>query len=415
MKKSKNLVWIINQFTNTPEMPGHTRHYELSKFLQSNHWQISLYASDFNLSKRTFLKNSSKLKFSFSEFIFGVKFIWLKVFPYTSNDWKRYLNVISFAVHIFIRLLLDNIVANIRGFKPDIILASSPQLLAAFSSFLVAKIFRRIFILEIRDLWPQVLIDLGGKSPKSLLIRALSKIEFILYRHSDGIVILSKGVESYVRKRGAKKIIWLPNGPDLNLFKSKKLPFENGFSEKRKFNIVYAGAHGLANDLINVVKAAEILQNDNINFIFIGDGPEKNNLIKKSKNCKNIKFKKPFSKSKMPTELSKADAIILSLADIPLFEYGVSPNKLYDAYALGRPVITTVNGLINQEVLSNNIGVISEPANPLSLANAIKRLQNTPRKERIKMGLRARYLAEKIYSRERVNLLYEKFLRDFLL
>ena len=146
----------------------------------------------------------------------------------------------------------------------------------------------------------------------------------------------------------------------------------------------------------------------------VGDGPEKNYLQSLSKNLCNVEFQNTIKQSQIPKLLSKADAVIHSLKKVKLFEYGVSPNKLYDAYAIGRPVITSTPGLINDEVEENNIGVTSPSEDPEELSKAIKKLLNTPRTDRIKMGNRARILAEKIYSRDRVNKSYEKIFNNFI-
>ena len=206
-----------------------------------------------------------------------------------------------------------------------------------------------------------------------------------VYEGAEVVVVLAKGVSNYVIKKGAKETIWLPNGPDLKLFKKIPLmPEEKIFSFKRPFNLLYAGAHGEANDLTNIIKAARILSDYPIKFVFVGNGPERNNLIEQSKKFNNVFFEEPVPKSEMPNLISKFDAIIVSLRDIPLFRYGVSPNKLYDAYAIGRPVVTTINGAINDEVEAYKLGVTAPSEDPQKLALSIKKLFFMSRLERIK-------------------------------
>ena len=186
------------------------------------------------------------------------------------------------------------------------------------------------------------------------------------------------------------------------------------FSFKNPFKIIYAGAHGEANDLENVIKAIKLINDYPIELTLIGDGPCKKNLIKQSKNLSNIIFKDPVSKAHIPLILSEADGILISLKKVPLFKYGVSPNKLYDAYAIGRPVITTVDGNINDEVEENLLGFTAASSNPNDLAKAFIKLFKTPFEERILMGKRARNLAEEIYSRERINILFAKLIEDLV-
>ncbi len=402
-------IWIINQFANTPDLPGHTRQFEIAKYLVQRGAEVTVFSSDFNLSKRKFCK-LKKTQLSLKEKISGVNFIWLRVIPYYRNNWKRIINLISFSIHIFLRFIFESI----RSSLPNVILASSPQLPAAFISFLLARFFRIPFIFEVRDLWPQILIDLGGKNKDNLLIRILYLIEEILYKKSNLIVVLSKGSEKYVKAKGAKNTTWLPNGPDINKFHKSPLPeHKNGFNKKRPFLIIYAGSHGKANGLDNIINAAKYLAEDPVKFIFVGDGPEKKRLEILAKNLKNVEFKSTLPHSRIPNLIAKADAIIHSLKKVKLFEYGVSPNKLYDAYAIGRPVITSTPGIINEEVEQKRIGVTSPAEDPKELAKAIKKLLRMSRSERVAMGNRARKLAEEVYSRDKINKSYEKIFNKY--
>jgi len=404
-------LWLVNQFANTPELPGHTRQYEVAAGLVQQGWAVDVFASDFNLTQRRY----RRLRFPqlwASERPAGIHWSWLWVSPYKGNDWKRQLNMASFCVHLLLRLLLVGFIGRISGGGPDLILASSPQLPAAWTCLWIARALGVPFVLEIRDLWPQVLIDQGGKSPRSAMVRLLAWMEHQLYSGAHTVVVLAKGAETYVKERGARHTTWLPNGPDLDLFQLQALTADTSV-----FTVLYAGAHGDANALDNVIEAARLLEQDiasNIRFIFIGDGPEKQALILQAEGLSNVHFENPVPKAQIPALMAKADAILLSLRDVPLFRYGVSPNKLYDAYALGRPVITTVAGAINQEVEEHLVGVTASPGDPQALAIAIEKLASTPHNEREAMAQRARHLAETTYSRQRINARYNELLREVI-
>ena len=399
-------VWIINQFANTNDMPGHTRQYDLSLYLKNKGLSVSVFSSDFNLALRKYLKRKNNFLYG-KETINGVHWYWLKVLGYKRNNWKRYLNIISFDINLLICMFLKCFLGIFLNSKPSLIIASSPQLPAAFFSFLIAKLFGIPFILEVRDLWPRVLLDIKNYKTKSFYIKLLFFMENVLYKHSNLVVVLSKGCIPYVKSRGAKEVIYLPNGPDLRIFKYADLPEESdSFSKERPFKIVYSGAHGLVNGLKNVIDAARLLYDLPIKFYLIGDGQEKDNLIKYASDINSIIFKDPISHGEMPEFLSKFDAILVSLSDIKLFRYGVSPNKLYDAYALGRPVITTIPGIINDEVIKYNVGVTSKAESPVDLAMSIKSLFKLTREDRKKMSINSRMLAEKNYSR---NIICQKY------
>ena len=115
------------------------------------------------------------------------------------------------------------------------------------------------------------------------------------------------------------------------------------------------------------------------------------------------------------SKLIFADVILVSLKDINLFKYGISPNKLYDAYALSIPVICTIEGSIKNEIEINRLGYTAIPGKPNELAKAIIKMYKLPIKERIKMGERARAIAEKIYSREKVSQDYINLINEMLI
>ena len=403
-------LWLINQFANTPELPGHTRQFEVAAGLVGYGWQVEVFASDFNLTQRQYRRLRFPRLWS-TERQAGIRWTWLWVSPYRHNNWKRQLNMLSFCLHLALRLGPAAILGGFIGRAPDVILASSPQLPAAFTCLWIARLTGIPFVLEVRDLWPQVLIDQGGKSPSSAMVRLLAWMECLLYRHASTVVVLAKGAEPFVRERGARQTVWLPNGPDLVLFAPRPLP-----PDRSVFTVLYAGAHGDANALENVILAVRWLeqQQNPVRIRFVGDGPEKQALIQLASDLKSVSFEAPVSKVQIPDLMAEADAILLSLRDVPLFRYGVSPNKLYDAYALGRPVITTVAGAINTEVEEHCLGVTAPPGDPKALADAIQRLMNTPRAERQAMAERAIELARTSYSRQRINSQYNTLLRGLI-
>jgi len=403
-------LWLINQFANTPDLPGHTRQYEVAAGLVRLGWRVGVFASDFNLTQRCY-RRLRFLSLVASERPAGIRWIWLWVSPYRQNNWKRQLNMLSFSLHLLLRLLPAALLGRLSGRAPDLILASSPQLPAAFTCLWIARLSGIPFVLEVRDLWPQVLIDQGGKTPDSPMVRLLGWMERQLYSNAHTVVVLAQGAERYVRERGARRTAWLPNGPDLELFSAQPLS-----PDQATFTVLYAGAHGDANALENVIEAARLLERRNspVRFQFIGDGPEKQALIQLSAGLKTVAFNDPVPKAEIPARMAQADAILLSLRDVPLFRYGVSPNKLYDAYAIGRPVITTVAGAINAEVENHRLGVTAEPGDPQALADVILRLAQTPRAEREAMAVRATQLAHSTYSRQRINAEYNRLLREVI-
>ncbi len=389
-------IWIINQFANTPQLPGHIRQYELGKFLSEKDCSVTVFSSDYNLTKREYLK--LKLPQLWQQETFDkLCWYWLYVTPYKTNNWRRYLNMLSFCVSLFLIGLFQP--------KPDLIIGSSPQILAALTAWVLAKIKGTKFYFEVRDLWPQTLIDVGGKSPDSLLVKLIGQIEKWLYEHSDRVIVLAKGSVDYVSKRGATKVSWLPNGPDIEDFRidisPQKAKFLHNIPEDR-FCLMYTGAHGDANALDAVVEAARILDKTHPHtflILLVGDGPEKASLMRQGSDISSLEFRDPIPKREIPQLLKAADGLIITLKDVPLFRYGVSPNKLYDYYAAGKPVIVGVGGSINQEVEEHQAGFTADPEDSDGLAKSIIKLSSLTPAEREEMGKRGQSLVVSTYSR----------------
>ena len=398
-------IWIINQFANTPDVPGHTRQYECGQHLANLGYEVTVFASDYNLTQRQY----RRLRFPNlwrQERMGLLHWRWLFASPYQSNNWRRHLNLLTFNASLVLQMLLLS--------RPDLVIGSSPQLPAAWLAMRIARLRGAQFIFEVRDLWPQVLIDLGGKSQSSKIVQFLQKLESSLYRLSDHVIVLAKGSTEYVRQRGARMISHLPNGPDLNSTTPNLAPYHAKIKfsvDANRFCLMYTGAHGEANALDGLIAAGRILEGqfpNRFQILLVGDGPEKKTLQSLAHEVHCVEFRNPVAKQDIPDLLAAADGLILTLRDVPLFKYGVSPNKLYDYYAAMRPVIVSVGGAVNEEVELHRLGMTAHPESPRQLANAIIQLSELPSSEREAMGERALQLARNVYSRQALFLTLTK-------
>lgn len=400
--KSANLreVWIVNHYAITPDLPGGTRHYDFGIELAKMGYKVRIFASDVNLA----LRQHTKLKpgeLYREESINGVWFVWVRAATYQKNDWRRAWNMLSFAFNVC------RVGLRIQG-KPEVIIGSSPHPFAALAAYIISRFRHTRFILEVRDLWPQALIDMGGMSERNIITRILRLLERFLYRVAAKIIILALGSRDYLLEQGvtSNKIVYIPNGVHLGNFKDVTSRFESrkefGFT---KFTIVYTGAHGPANTLDTILRAADLLHNRNdVEFVLVGDGPSKSALIEEAARLKlkNVRFMDPVPKAKIPQLLAAADAAVITLRAVDAFSYGVSPNKLFDYMASGKPVICSVPGDMARLVRENGTGLIVEPENPEALARAVEQLLSMSQNERDVMGKRGRELVEKEFSREKL-------------
>ncbi len=383
-----SLLWI-NHFAVSPSDGGGTRHFELARELITHDWCVTVAASDFHLHTRAYTRRPGPaFRTPIPEHLDGVDFLWLWSAPYTRNDWRRGWNWISFGQS------LSRLQPN--GSRPDVVIGSSPQLFAALAGARMASRLGVPFVLEVRDLWPESLLAAGGrKGPAYHTFGAMARY---LYKRADRIVVLARGSADHIARYGvdAKKIVYVPNGVDLNAF--TKRPEGSAHS----FTLVYAGAHGPANGLDAVLDAAELLRNNSrVRFLLVGDGPAKSVLRDDAarRNLTNVEFRDPVAKSEIPTLFVSADAGLMVLRDSPLFAYGVSPNKLFDYFGAALPVVCNVPGDVAGMVADAAAGEQAADSSGAALADAIRRLVARSPEERAKMGLAGRAWVAREHSR----------------
>jgi len=260
------------------------------------------------------------------------------------------------------------------------------------------------FLFEVRDLWPEFAIAVGVLT-NPFLIRMSEWLERFLYRHADRVMVNSPGYREHVEGKGGKRVELIPNGSDPSMFDpaDKGNAFRQSHNLKDKFVALYAGAHGMSNDLGVVLEAAKILEGTDIQIVLLGDGKEKANLQAQADEMglTNVTFAPPVPKSEMPGALAAADACIAILK--PLEEYKTTyPNKVFDYMAAGRPVVLAIDGVIREVVEAAECGIFAEPGNPSPLAEAIRELA-TDKEEAREIGLKGRAYLEEHYSRASIG------------
>jgi glycosyltransferase involved in cell wall biosynthesis len=396
-------IWIFNHYATAPGNPGGTRHYDLSRYLAANGHSVTIFASSFNhqsLSETVQFEENSNIE---SASYANVKFIWVKSRSYKKNGIDRILNMLSYSWRSYVhgKRLID---------KPDVIIGSLVHPMAALVGYMLARKKGCLFYFEERDLWPQTLIDLGKISKYNPFILLLSWLEKFLYKKSKRIIVLFDKAVNYVTSRGvdAQKVLYLPNGVDLSRYQEhSELPeslIESLVPLSGKFIAIYLGTHGKANNLDSILDAAKKLVNEeNIHFLCVGDGPEKNRLMQRTRdeNIRNITFLNAIPKEWVPALLKRAHVGLLPLVDSPVFKWGISPNKLFDYMATGLPVILLCN-LDGTPVENSGGGIVVKDNFSDKLAEGIVRLYNNPEQTR-NMGLRARKYVQEYHSWENLS------------
>jgi len=383
-------ILLIHQAFAALNEAGGTRHYELATYLAKKGHQVTIIASPIS-----YLTGKGKHSDSDKHLrLEGIRIFRTYTYPALHKSFiHRVISFISFMVSSFVRAL------SIR--HVDIVWGTSPPIFQSFTAWMIARLKRKPFLLEIRDLWPAFAIQVGVlKNP--LLIHLSLWLEKFLYRHADKIVVNSPGFIQHIQDKGARNIIMIPNGSDVDMFhpSDKGLNFRREHHAENQFIVMYAGAHGISNDLEVILAAANILRNKNqIQFILIGDGKEKPALMEKAKtqNLSNVMFIDPIAKNQIAAALAAADICVAILKPIELFKT-TYPNKVFDYMAAGRPILLLIDGVIRKVVEEARCGIFVQPGNPQKLADAISWMSNHPG-ERKKMGKSGRIYLEKHFDR----------------
>ncbi len=372
-------IWILNHHALTPDMSGGTRHYDFAKELIKRGHQVTIIASSFHYSKLKEMREYEKEDYII-ENIEGIKFVWFKTPPYFNNGVKRVINMLSYtkkAIFLLPKLNLS---------KPDIIIGSSVHLFAVYAALRLSKRYKIPFIMEVRDLWPQTLIDMG-MSKYHPFILILSLLEKYLYKKSDKIITLLPKANQYIEKLGVdrEKIVWISNGTNPASYSSDNL---NILLKGDKFNVLYTGTHGMANNLDLLIDTADILKSEkSIFFTLIGDGPLKERLKKKAEKLelKNIQFLPSVPKREVFAYLSSSDLLYVGLKDLLLYRYGMSMNKIFDYMASKKPILFVSN--IKDNIIKRaEAGTVIEHEDANAVAKSIKEYSYMSSDERKRVG-----------------------------
>lgn len=380
----KKTIWIINQYSSTPETGVGGRHYYFAKSLAKLGYEVYLVGAAFThlLREPPILEDNFKIQ----KVEDGFNFVWVKMPTYTeAHSKKRIANWFSFAWKI----------TKLKGLlpKPNVILYSSPSLVGYMGAEKLARDLSVPLAFEVRDIWPLTLCELGGYSESHPFIRLLQWIEDRAYKNSDYVLSNLKNSYEHMQHRGMdpKKFAWVPNGflkeevegaTPLEQLTLDQLP-------KDKFIIGYAGTLGIANALDSFVKAASQLQNyPDIAFVLVGQGKLKSALQQQvaDLNLNNVYFVDPIPKKQVQSLLQCFDVCYIGLTKDPLFRFGVSPNKLFDYLYAGKPILYAIDSGCYTPVADAKAGIQVEPENDQQIVNAVLELYNMSPEQRRIMG-----------------------------
>lgn len=366
-------ILLIHQAFTALDEPGGTRHHELARYLASQGHQVTIIASP--ISYLTGKARSAKIPWVEKQ-ADGELITILRAYTYPSLHRSFAFRMIS-----FFSFMVSSYLIGSRVEQVDLVWGTSPPIFQGFTAWVLARRKRVPFLFEVRDLWPAFAVAVGVlRNP--LLIKLSEWLEGFLYRRANLVIVNSPGYISHVQSRGAHQVELVPNGTDTTMFNPDVdgTPFRQSHGFESKFVALYAGAHGLSNDLGVILEAAkQLLPHKYIQFVLLGDGKDKATLQAQAakQGLDNVTFLPPIPKVDMPSALAAADACIAILKPVEMYKT-TYPNKVFDYMAAGKPVILAVDGVIRQVIEAADGGIPVPPGDPHALAQAVLRLADNP-------------------------------------
>lgn len=373
-------IWIINHYAMPPEFEMRVRNNKIAKYLIDNGHSVKIISASTLHNTDIDLLENSKLKILERTYE-GLEFVHIKTSKYKGNGMRRILNHLQFPIRfLFNYKKISN--------KADVIVCDLGALFALFP-YLVSRKIKAKFILEVRDLWPESIVEFLGYSRRNPLIKMLYLIEKWIYLKSDNIVFSMEGGKDYIIDKGLDKVLSLQkvehitNGVDLQEFNENitKYNYKNKeFDKKDSFKVVYTGSIRVANNvdfLINVAKELIGNHSKKIEIFVFGDGPDRIKLIDSchKMNIDNIHFMGQVNKKYIPNILSKADLNILHYKQTKTWKYGGSQNKLSEYIASRKPILSTIEMNYNP-IIKYKCGEVCVSDNPKEIANKIIMFSN---------------------------------------
>ena len=405
-------IWIMNHYATDTFFDRGGRHYYFAKYLIRKGYDVTIFCAStvHNTNNNIEIKHEKYKK----QEINGINYVFVKTPSYEGNGLQRIKNMFFFYLNLF------PVVKHIKE-KPDVILASSVHPLTLVAGIQIARKMKIKCICEIRDLWPESIVEYNGMSKKNPIIQILYQLEKWIYRNADELIFTMAGGKKYLKDKrwtrgiNPKKIHHINNGVDLEEFEYNKEHFQiqDGDLENQDiFKIIYTGSIRKVNNLELIVNVAQKIKNidPKIKFLIWGDGTEKEFLERKVQelNLDNISFKGKVEKRYIPYILSKADVNLMQGNFVDLFRYGCSPNKLFDYFAAGRPILSTIESY-HDLVRYYKAGMAKATNDDEEVKKMILELYQMPEEERENMENNAIKCARN-YSYEKLTNNLEKIL-----
>ena len=295
-------------------------------------------------------------------------------------------------------------IGNKRIRSPDATVGTSPTFFAAMAAAACAKRYRVPFVMDVRDLWPAAITELGVIKNR-IVVDWLERLELSLYHRATRVVTVTDAFRENLLSRGIPpdKVEVVPNGADVDYWQpgDRNNRLRNTLGLQESFVVLYIGAHGISHSLHKIIQAAAKLSHiPAIRFLFVGEGAEKNKVVDEAQRLglDNVQFIDAVEKSAVRDYYQLADVCLVPLRNVPLFETFI-PSKIFEIMAMARPIVASVAGEAAQILERSGSALVVPPEDVAGIAGSIEHL-HCNRAECSERGNSGRQFVEEHYSRK---------------
>ena len=382
-----NIVYI-NHYAGSPALGMEYRPFYLSReWVRAGHKVQMLAASFSHLRSTQAAVGDTQMD--------GIDYRFYDTPPYRGNTLPRARNVWA-----FLRAVWRDAPRLARDFRPDVVIASSTYPLDIWVAKRLARLARAKLVFEVHDLWPLSPIEIHGLSPWHPLMLLCQTAEDTAYRHADVVVSMLPKVHEHMASRGLDlaKLHLVPNGITLDEWSGTAPPLRDdvGLALRSahaagRTVVGYAGSMGQPNALDNLLDAARILQDKPLHFVLVGDGHERERLVQRAtvQGLANVSFLPPIPKAQIPSFLGGIDIAYIGWQRVPIYRFGIAPNKLMD-YMMARCAVLHAVQAGNDPVGESGCGLTVLPDDPQAVAQGLLHLAALSPDERRSMGEQGR-------------------------
>ncbi|PXW93550.1 glycosyltransferase involved in cell wall biosynthesis [Sphaerotilus hippei] len=342
----------------------------------------------------------------------GIDYGWFATPPYEGNGLGRVKNIWSFLSQVW--RATDTLIAHRR---PDVVIASSTYPMDIWVARRLARRTGATLVFEVHDLWPLSPIELSGMSRRHPFIQLVQKAEDDAYRDADVVISMLPKVHDYMASRGLdlKKLHIVPNGITLDEWSGEPPPLREDVAQAvataraRGATVVgYAGSMGRPNALDTLLDAARLLRDEPLAIVMVGSGHERDRLAQRitTEGLAHVQLLPPIPKAQIPSFLAAVDIAYIGWQRVPIYRFGIAPNKLMD-YLMARCVVLHSVEAGNDPVAEAGCGLTVPPESPEAVAAGLRQLAALPPGTRREMGERGRAF---VLARHTYPVLAQRFL-----